>query len=77
MQVSAGFKVTLAAAEPDVRQPIAVTYGDRGRLWVAESYSYDGSDFIDKHEDRILILDDTNGDGVFDRGGCLRTSSIA
>src|SRR5688572_22500587 len=66
MQVPAGFKVTLAAAEPDVRQPIAISFDDRGRLWVAESYSYDGSDFTDKHQDRILIFTDENGDGVFD-----------
>ena len=32
-----GFQITLAAAEPDVRQPIAITFDDRGRLWVAES----------------------------------------
>mgnify|MGYP000216635100 CR=1 FL=1 len=56
MQVPEGFKVTLAAAEPGVRQPIAINYDDRGRLWVAESYSYDGSDFTEKREDRILSL---------------------
>ena len=31
-----GFKATLFAAEPDVKQPIAFTIDDRGRLWVAE-----------------------------------------
>ncbi len=66
LHVPAGFQVTLAAAEPGVRQPIAIAYDDRGRLWVAESYSYNGSDFTDEHRDRILIFEDTDGDGIFD-----------
>lgn len=66
IKVPHGFKVTLAASEPDVRQPIAIAYDDRGRLWVAECYSYDGSEFTENSNDRILILEDTNGDGVFD-----------
>ncbi|QDV84932.1 Cytochrome c [Stieleria magnilauensis] len=67
LRVPAGFQITLAAAEPKVRQPIAITFDDRGRLWVAESYSYDGSTFTDQTQDRILIFEDTNGDGVLDR----------
>jgi putative membrane-bound dehydrogenase-like protein len=62
-----GFQVTLAAAEPDVRQPIAIAFDDRGRLWVAESYSYNGSRFTDDTHDRILIFEDSTGDGVLDR----------
>ena len=30
-----GFKATLFAAEPDVRQPIAMCWDERGRLWIA------------------------------------------
>ncbi|NQV24239.1 MAG: c-type cytochrome [Rhodopirellula sp.] len=67
LRVPEGFRITLAAAEPDVRQPIAMTFDDRGRLWVAESYSYDGSTFTDETRDRILIFEDTTGDGVLDR----------
>ena len=40
MTVPEGFKVTLFAGEPDVHQPIALCLDDRGRLWVAEAYSY-------------------------------------
>lgn len=61
-----GFQLTMAVAEPEVRQPIAVTFDDRGRLWVAESYSYDGSDFTSETHDRILIFDDLDGDGTFE-----------
>lgn len=67
IRVPAGFTVTLAAAEPDVRQPIAIAHDDRGRLWVAECYSYAGSSFVDDARDRILIFEDTDGDGVYDR----------
>src|SRR5688500_13911839 len=38
LRLPGGFKLTLAAAEPDVRQPIAIAYDDRGRLWMAESF---------------------------------------
>ena len=66
LRVPEGFKLTLAAAEPAVRQPIAIAYDDRGRLWVAESFSYNGSDFTDEKRDRIVIFDDRDGDGVFE-----------
>jgi putative membrane-bound dehydrogenase-like protein len=61
-----GFHVTLFAGEPAVRRPIAFDFDDRGRLWVVENYSHpvwksDGT------MDRILILEDTNHDGTFDR----------
>ena len=35
------FRVQLSAAEPDVQQPIAMAWDSRGRLWVAECYTYD------------------------------------
>jgi hypothetical protein len=40
MTVPAGFHVSLFAGEPDVVQPIAMTFDDRGRLWVVECLSY-------------------------------------
>jgi putative membrane-bound dehydrogenase-like protein len=72
LRVPEGFRITLAAAEPDVRQPIAITFDDRGRLWIAESYSYDGSTFTNERHDRILIFEDTTGDGVLDRRRVFR-----
>ncbi len=64
MQVPEGFHVTLFAGEPDVRQPIAFCIDDRGRLWVAEAYNYPNHGTVPG--DRILIFDDTDGDGRFD-----------
>lgn len=49
-----------------MRQPIALAYDDRGRLWVAECYSYAGSDFTTEARDRILIFEDRDGDGAFE-----------
>jgi putative membrane-bound dehydrogenase-like protein len=64
-----GFRVSLFAAEPDVRQPIAIATDERGRLWVAENYSYAESqvNFAKEFRDRIVILEDTDGDGRHDR----------
>lgn len=64
-----GFKATLFAAEPDVQQPIAMCWDERGRLWVAENYTYSDSKerFDLKLRDRILIFEDTDSDGHFDK----------
>lgn len=59
-----GFRATLFAGEPDVMQPIAFDFDDRGRLWVVECFSY--PDFKVENRDRILIFTDQDGDGRFD-----------
>ncbi len=68
MTVPDGFKVTLFASEPDVHQPIGFDIDDRGRVWVAECFSYEArGKYEDQYYDRIIILEDTNGDGKMDR----------
>jgi putative membrane-bound dehydrogenase-like protein len=66
MSLPDGFSVTLAAAEPDVVRPIAFTLDDRGRLWVAEAHTYPVRASEGQGQDRILILEDTDGDGRLD-----------
>ena len=66
MTLPPGFKATLFAGEPDVKQPIAFAIDDRGRLWVAEAYTYPIRAAEGKGKDRILVFEDTNGDGKFD-----------
>jgi putative membrane-bound dehydrogenase-like protein len=66
MVVPDGFRVTLAAGEPDVKQPIAMAMDDRGRLWVAEAYTYPIRAPEGKGQDRILIFEDADGDGRFE-----------
>ncbi len=68
MTVSEGFEAKLAAVEPMITQPMAFCWDDRGRLWVAENRDYEtrGTGFSADGNSRILILEDTNGDGKFD-----------
>jgi putative membrane-bound dehydrogenase-like protein len=66
MTVPKGFSVKLAAAEPDVVRPIAFAIDDRGRLWVAEAHTYPIRALDGEGKDRILILEDTDGDGRLD-----------
>jgi putative membrane-bound dehydrogenase-like protein len=62
--VPEGFEVTLFAAEPNVMQPIAFTFDDRGRLWVVENFSHPHRK--DDGHDRVIILEDLDGDGQLD-----------
>ncbi|MBI1901992.1 MAG: FG-GAP repeat protein [Planctomycetia bacterium] len=66
MTVPDGFTVQVAAAEPLVHQPIAFCIDDRGRIWVAEAYTYPTRAPEGQGKDKILILEDTNGDGTLD-----------
>ena len=66
--VPEGFEVRLFAAEPDVINPVAMTWDDRGRLWVVELYEYPlGAPAGTKGRDRVKILEDTDGDGRVDK----------
>src|SRR4051812_26756687 len=68
IQVPPGFEVRLFAAEPMVVNPVAMTWDERGRLWVVELYEYPkGAPKGEKGRDRIKILEDTDADGVADK----------
>jgi glucose/arabinose dehydrogenase len=69
IQVPDGFHVMVVASEPDVRQPVAMAFDLRGRLWVAENYTYaeSGVNFATNLMDRVLILEDADGDGRAER----------
>lgn len=66
MRLQDGFQVELIAAEPDVRQPIAFCFDERGRMWIAEAFSYPNRQPEGQGKDRITILEDTDGDGRFE-----------
>ena len=61
-----GFKATLFAAEPDVQNPIAMAWDTKGRMWVAENYTYAERTkrFDLALKDRVIILEDKDWDGV-------------
>ena len=60
-----GFRVDVFAAEPDVRNPIAACFDPRGRLWVAENYTYAERPamFDLSLRDRVVVFEDADGDG--------------
>ncbi len=64
-----GFTSTLFAGEPDVVQPMSMTFDDRGRMWVVECRSYPKwhSPGTAEGSDTILIFEDEDGDGKFDK----------
>jgi len=64
MSLPPGFRATPFAGEPAVHQPIAFTIDERGRLWVVENYSYPY--WSPYGRDRVVILEDTDGDGRHD-----------
>lgn len=65
MKLPDGFRATVFASEPDVQNPIGMAWDDRGRMWVAENYTYsDRTQHFDLSlRDRVIILSDQNGDG--------------
>ena len=65
----AGFRCEVFAAEPDVQQPIAMCFDDSDRLWVAECYTYAERPprWDENLRDRIVILEDSDGDGRADK----------
>jgi len=70
MTLPKGFAVTQFAAEPAVVQPFAFCFDDRGRVWVCENLNYEtrrSDTFKSGPQGRIIILEDTDGDGKFDK----------
>ena len=66
-QIPNGFELSLFAAEPDIINPIAINWDHHGRLWAVEAYDYPNKVESDDPQDRIKILEDTDGDGRADK----------
>ena len=67
MKLPDGFRAMVGATEPDVKQPIAMAIDDRGRVWIAEAYEYPRRSEEGIGRDRILIFEDTDGNGSLDK----------
>lgn len=69
IQVPQGFELSLFASEPDIINPIAMDWDEKGRLWVIETVDYPNTvrneDGVG--DDRIKICEDTDGDGKADK----------
>jgi putative heme-binding domain-containing protein len=66
-QVADGFEVNLFAADPLLAKPIQMNFDARGRLWLACSEVYPQIKPGQKANDKIIVLEDTDGDGRADR----------
>lgn len=68
-QVAVDFDVKLFASEPDIINPIAMAWDEKGRLWIVESVDYPNTfkETDGVANDRIKICEDTDGDGKADK----------
>ena len=68
MQIPPGFEISLFASEPNIVNPIAMTWDERGRLWVVETVDYPNERKEEgQGNDIIKIIEDTNNDGRGDK----------
>lgn len=69
LEVFEGLDVRTFATEPMLKNPTNIDVDERGRVWVTEAYNYRpdiNGNPTDPKGDRIMILEDTNGDGKAD-----------
>ncbi len=68
-ELPSGLKSMFFAAEPDIQNPIAMSWDPAGRLWILENFTY--AEHTQRFEptlrDRVLILEDKDRDGVMDQ----------
>jgi len=68
-RIEPGLRIELVAAEPLVMDPVAIAFDERGRMFVAEygDYPTGPPNEGDPPLSRVVMLEDTNGDGRMDR----------
>ncbi len=70
--VPEGWQVTVWAESPDLYNPTNIDVDEKGRIWVTEAVNYRNFNNTPEHHlhfekgDRVMILEDTDGDGVSD-----------
>jgi putative heme-binding domain-containing protein len=62
-----GFEVNLYASDPRMAKPIQMNFDSQGRLWIAASESYPHIKPGEKASDKIIIVEDVDGDGVAEK----------
>ena len=70
MTIGKGLKVELFASEkefPELVKPVQIAFDTKGRLWVAAWKNYPQWQPKTPMDDKLIILEDTNGDGKADK----------
>jgi putative membrane-bound dehydrogenase-like protein len=67
LDIHPGLAATLFASEPALTNPTNIDIDYRGRVWVCDVMNYRGHNGMRPQGDRILIFEDTDGDGKFDQ----------
>src|SRR5215470_1547642 len=66
-QIKKGFHIEIAACEPNIASPVALSFDENGRMFVVEMIDYSERREEVPHLGRIRMLEDADGDGVFDK----------
>jgi putative membrane-bound dehydrogenase-like protein len=66
-QIKKGFHLEIAACEPNIASPVALSFDENGRLFVVEMIDYSERRDETPHLGRIRVLEDTDGDGVYEK----------
>lgn len=67
LQVAEGFEVNLFVADPKIVKPIQMNFDSQGRLWIASSEVYPHIEPGQQPRDKVLIVEDLDGDGRADK----------
>ena len=67
LKLANGLAATLFASEPLLSSPANIDVDAKGRVWVSEVVNYRGKRNTRQEGDRILVLEDTDGDGKADK----------
>ena len=65
-KVKPGFRMKLTVNEPQVRSPIAMSFDERGRMFVVEMIDYSELRDVTPHLGRVSMLEDKDGDGIYE-----------
>jgi len=79
--VADGFEVALWAENPLLHKPTQINFDPQGRLWVASSETYPMVEVGQTADDKIIVIEDTDGDGTADKstvfaGGMMMPTAV-
>jgi putative membrane-bound dehydrogenase-like protein len=73
-QVRKGFHLELVAAEPNIASPVALSFDENGRMFVVEMVDYSERRDETPHLGRIRLLEDLDGDGIYEKSTIFATN---